>query len=210
MTRNFKSIVAAVVTVAAAVTAYAGQGYSQYSTVGSQYNSSVTNFAVITDDSKNGGDPVLTYISATSDLSSSKLQFYNTTNFTPCVAGYTNINAYASSGTTTNVCVTSTNNFAPGDFLVIEHVPGDLFEMGVISTVNNTNQIVLCAPPVNTIKPGDMFFQEKAAGFIPVGAATLTVNGVGIYSGKRNKPLLMTLTGTSSDSINAASATYLP
>lgn len=194
-------ILAGIVLSALCLSARADLGYSQYSTFGTQFNSSVTNYAVISNNSRNGGDPIITYFSATSDLSSSKLQFYSVTNQTSEANGTTN--------STTTCTVNSTNGFTPAQFVVIEHIRGDTYEFDTVNTVQNTNQIVLNVAPLNPVLPGDNIYVENAVGYIPIGATTVSVNGVGIYSGKRNKPLLLTLTGTSSDSINAVSATYI-
>ena len=206
MKNSFKNKIAIGLLALAAITARADLGYLNYSTVGAAYNGSVTNWAVISDNSRIPyASPLVTFISATSDLSTSKLQFYTSTNSTREASGTTN--------STTTLYVNNTNGFAALQYVVIEHVPSDTYELGVISAVQNTNQIVLQFAPAAAVMPGDNVYLETPGAYIPVGATTLTLTGTaGIYSpsvyNRPKLPLLITLLGTSSSSINCISATY--
>ena len=192
------TLLLAAFTLMLSIPAQADLGYVNFSTFGTAYNGSITNWAVISDNSRLPyASPLITFISATSDLSTSKLQFYTCTNSTREAGGTTN----------------STNGFAAAQYVVIEHLPTDTYEFGVISAVQNTNQIVLQFAPAAAVMPGDNVYLETASAYIPVGAATLTLTGTaGIYTpsvfNRPKLPLLITLTGTSSSSINAISATY--
>lgn len=223
----FATALAAVSCLAQGIT-----GYTQYSTGGAKYNNtSSTNYAVITTESKTGGEPIVTYLNATSDLSSSVVQFYISTNKCTSVfaPGFTN--------TTTIYYVNSTNLFVPGDLVVIEHmnatntynIPSS-YEMGFLSTfgaavatnvVNSggatgsyTNYVYTMTNAVAAVSPiqiGDNIYQMTKGGNIPVGATTITPSSAGgLYSGRRGSPLLMVLTGTSACTINAASAQFAP
>lgn len=200
------TLLLAAFTLMLSIPAQADLGYVNFSTFGTAYNGSITNWAVISDNSRLPyASPLITFISATSDLSTSKLQFYTCTNSTREAGGTTN--------STTTLYVNSTNGFAAAQYVVIEHVPTDTYEFGVISAVQNTNQIVLQFAPAAAVMPGDNVYLETASAYIPVGAATLTLTGTaGIYTpsvfNRPKLPLLITLTGTSSSSINAISATY--
>jgi hypothetical protein len=209
--------------------------YTQYGTGGTKYNSSAaTNYAVISD---NGtfSLPVINFISATGDATTSVIQFWVSTNFVTAAAGYTNT-------TTTNFVfvnagtgVGSTNGFAAGATLVIQHVPADTYEMAFVGSVtgtpvatnisvnqngNYTNYVIALVTqvaPSNAVVPGDIIYLEVTnvngtlTGYIPVGVATNTLTSVGgFFVGKANKPLLMTIIGGTNATINAVNATYTP
>ena len=188
--------------------AFAGQGYTQFSTGGNKFlTSAATNYVVITDDSKNGGDPVVTYVNATSDLTSAVLQWYNTTNAVTCSLGGT------TNPTSTTFYVNSTNGFVAGDLLVIEHLYltnspakqrfyevnslastalGTIVATNIVysggttgTTTNYTYTMTLAVASAVTNFPGDNVYQlnKTGVGFLPVYTNAAQGNfGINLYS----------------------------
>lgn len=170
--------------------------YTFYTSGGSVYNST-TNYTIISARSKTGGDPVLTFVSATSDLAGSRLQFYTNGVFTSSVL----------QNNTTALYVLNSAGFAAGNLAVMQHFPSGTSEMVIVSSVAFGGITIAQAPQLPFL-PGDIIYAQGAAGSVPVGASTITLNSVGIYSGQRKKPMLMTLSGTTTFKINTVTATY--
>jgi len=153
----------------------------------------------------NNGAPLLTFVSATSDLSSSKIQAYK-------------VNATvkeAFTNSTTRLDVVQTNTFAPSGVVVIRHIQNDWYEKRTIAAgaawSTGATNIVLTAAPLQAVIPGDIIYQVTTTGAasIPVGATTLNLSGWDIITGEGGRPLLLEINGTSSATLNAASAVYL-
>lgn len=157
-------------------------------------------YTVVSANSKNNGQPVVTYLNATSDKAASVLTFY--TAGTPTSCNYTN--------TTVSIPVNSTNGFAANDVIVIWHKLTDTYERRIVDTFTSATNITVTVASTAATVPGDQIYKATAAGTIPVGNATKELNGTGIYSGQRGKPLLIDLDGTSAVQVNAASAIYVP
>ena len=231
---KIKQLILTAVSLLLACSMQAGQGYTQFSTGGVQYNASgLTNYAVITTESKNGGDPVIAYINATSDKGGSAVQFYYVLSKAQVVA--TPAGQTASS---TVYFVNLTNVFNVGDPVVMEHLgatntvdAANLYELGFITglgvvssnvitgggaTGTYTNYIYAMTNAVAgtyTNGVGDIVYDMTLTnvGNIPVGVGTLSLAGYqGVYSGQRNKPLLMILKGGTNATINAVSANFVP
>lgn len=184
-------------------------GFSRYAVGGTAINAG-TNYAIIPPDSANGGEPVITYLNMNALFASgsSTLTAYVSTNQTT---------ATAANATTTNT-VASTNGFAAGQWVVIQHLQVDnrrfRNEAVIISAVQNTNQIVLATAPVTAVAAGDIFDQQTAWSTIPLAtsATSREISGSGIVSGQRSEPFLLTLVGSAAgtNTINAADAFFAP
>jgi len=184
-------------------------GYSVFCAQGTAINAG-TNYAIIPADSKNGGEPLVTYVNVNS-LSTS-----------PCaVAAYVSTNqtvATAASSSTTNT-VGSTNGFFVGNWVVIQHLqlPSRLRnEACLVSAVQNTNQIVFTTTPASAVSAGDIINAEIANGNIPVATSTTAreiSNANGIFSGQRLEPLLVTAIctgGVGTNTLNVVNAGFAP
>ena len=157
-------------------------------------------YAVVSAASANGGTPVVTYLNATSDLSSSKVTFYTYG---------TNTFVNAAQPGTTFIPVNATNGFVNGDVIVIRHVATDTYEKRILTTFTTNGVLVVTAAPTVATAAGDVIYRVSAAGSIPVGAATLALTGEGIYAGEKGKPLLLEVDGTSTCQLNAVCAKYV-
>jgi hypothetical protein len=185
--------------------------YSAYS-VGST-NAGTLAWAVIGNNSLNGGIPVLTSINATSDKAGSKLQFYRV--LKSVQATYTN--------STTQIMVQTTNGFLASDVIVIKHLQNDSYEKRILASGGSfstgaTNLVVTVAPG-EAVLPGDMIYRcaTANAGYIAmptnataVGGFSLSLQGNYIYAGQRGLPLLMELDATTTGNINSAMARFEP
>jgi len=149
--------------------------------------------------SSNNGTPLVTYINATSDLASSSITFYSVTNVADITA--------ASFGNTNYV--TSTNNFGvAGQIVLLRHFATDTYEKLQVSSVTQTNQLLGAWTSTVAAAAGDRIYALTPAGTIPVGAATVSVVGSGVYAGQKGYPLYCEISGTSSCNLNAITATY--
>lgn len=158
-------------------------------------------YTVVSAASKNNGQPVVTYLNATSDKSASVVQFYDITN-APTSANYVN--------STVTLPVTRTNGFASGDIIVIQHKSNDTYERRVLTASTGATNLVVTVAPTQAVAVGDQIYRCVAAGYIPCGNTTLSLTGEGIYSGRRSSPLLLEVDGTSACQINAAAAKFVP
>lgn len=159
-----------------------------------------TSYAVVSANGAAGTTPVLTYLNATSEKATSKVQFYQITN-APLAVTVTN--------STVNLYVARTNGYVSGDIIIIQHKANDNYERRVLTTsLASTNLVVTVAPTQVTV-PGDIIYRAATAGSIPVGATTKELSGPGLYSGQAGKPLLFEVDGTNAPSINAAAARFI-
>jgi len=156
-------------------------------------------YAVVSANGKDQGTPVVTFLSATSDLSSSAVTFYSAG--TPTYANYVS--------TTTSCPVASTNGFAANDVIIIRHVAADTYERRIVDTFTSATNLTVTVAPTTALAVGDLVYKATAGGTIPVGNTTLTLNGAGIYAGQKGKPLLLEVNGTSACQVNAVAATYV-
>ncbi len=193
-------------------------------------------YAVISQESANNGTPNVTYVNATSDTAATVVQFWQITNYVDCVSNnaqvlYFNGTNTATGNLNTNLLMTVNAVFC------LHHVANDTYEyltqsnvliQGEIFTTNTyttsagvgggtvTNTVItpqgyigLRYAPVNAVQNGDRLYLCSPGGTIPVGSATVTVGPAGtVYSGQKGLPLMLSLTGTTTTSINSVSATY--
>lgn len=197
-----KTIIATVSVFAVSLGAFA-----QFATPGTAINAG-TNYAVIP---ATGGTPLLTY------LNMNALAASGTVTLTSYVSTNNTIMKGVNSTTTLNV--NSTNGFTAGQWVVIEHGavsnPRLRNEAAIISSVNaNGTNIVLATAPVTACAAGDNVRAQIANATIPLASSATAreINGAGIISGDKNRPLLLTLVGSaaSTNTINAASVSYVP
>jgi len=160
-------------------------------------------YAIISGKSKSEGAPVVTLLSATSDLTTSIVQFYATTNLTYQVGTLV-------SGNT--LTVANTNGLNPLYPIIIQHasgLPDEIVFPSAMLAVGSSWQVALGSAAANTAA-GDLIYYTYPNGQIPVGSATITANSVGVFSGQRRRPLLAIVNGTSTSKINTLTAKYVP
>jgi hypothetical protein len=159
-------------------------------------------YAVVTANGRDQAQPVVTFLQAKSDKTASALTFYHAS---------TAIKPIRLSGAgATNLLVSSTNGLAADQVVVIRLNASDRYERGVIHGLVNSTNIALKAT-INTaadIVAGDLLYVMSAAGTVPVGNTTLTLNGPGLFMGQRGRPLLIDLDGTSACQVQAVTAVF--
>ena len=104
-----------------------------------------------------------------------------------------------------------------GNYVVINHtyLPTAIeSEARLISSVGNTNQLVLTTAPTYAVAPGDVIYNETAGAAITIASSTTTpttFTGPGILSGQPGLPMLLTLTATaiSTNTIDAVNCSFL-
>jgi hypothetical protein len=145
----------------------------------------------------------VTYLHASSDLATSKIQFYKV------VAGPTLVTA---TNSTVTITVERTNGvYAASGVIIIRHTAQETYEKRILTTPTGTNTLVVTVAPYTTV-PGDLIYlaSTTGAGSLQWGIVT---NGVGpgtIYVGQRQKPLLLEINGTASATLDLAGGDYLP
>lgn len=161
-------------------------------------------YSVVSTYSKNGGQPLVTYLNVTSDKAASVVQLYSAGS--PVNTTFTN--------STVTLFVNSTNGFNQGSgIIVIRHWYTDTYERRVLTTSTGPTNLVVTVAPTVAVIPGDQIWPETTAGFIPCGVTTataLSLNGPGIIAGQRGKPLLLEVDCTTNGQINVVSGTYVP
>jgi hypothetical protein len=146
----------------------------------------------------NGGTPIVEYLSATSDVAGSVVQFYAAG---PAVL----VNGTSAADGTNVITAGGTNAFAPADRILLRAVGSDLYQLTTVGTVGPTNITTLNALS-RALAPGDAIYKLSTSGRIPVGAATVSIAGP-LWVGDRGRPVAMVLTATNSASINSVTFT---
>jgi hypothetical protein len=165
-------------------------------------------YSVVSARGKNGGVPVITYLSATSDKAGSVVQFYTASNAVTVQAANTTVTIPLSGSAITNVALCFNTN---GGIVVIEHKATDTYERRILGASGSDTNLVVTSAPTVALAAGDVIYPMYTAGSIPVGNATLGLGpGDGIYSGQAGRPLLLEVDGTSACQINAVSAKFVP
>ena len=203
MKKTLKIMAALLVAFAFALPALALDDPANGFGVGSTNSGGTASYVIVSARSANGGAPAVSLINATSDLTTSKVQFYKVTEET--------VAQYATNSTTT-LSVNNTNGFASGNTIIIRHMGADSYEKRTLTTMTGATNLVVTAAPLGAVVPGDRIYKVVSAGVaaVPVGNATLSVTGQYLFVGQRGKPLLADLTGTSSCQLNALGGVYLP
>ncbi len=194
MKTSLKSLLVALA-LTIAVTTYAVIGYSpytQYSTTGTALGgSALTNYAIIGAYSANNGTPVVTYLNAIAASGSATVQVYSCTNQTTALAATTN--------TRTNY-VQSTNGFSIGTVVVVRHSANDTYERLLCAAPPASTNIAFQSDPVTALASGDIIYQQTTGATIGVvtniggtlnSGWIVNLNGPGIVSGQRSRPLLL-------------------
>jgi hypothetical protein len=178
-----------------AVSALAQNAFAQnvYKSTGA----SGTTLAQVVFSAKPSGTPVVTYVSATSDLSTSKVQFWSAGTAVPVTA------TSAASGT--NIFIVGTS-FSANDTIAIRKVDTDLYQVATVNASTATN-LLTNMTLTRAVGVGDVVYKLTANGTIPVGAATVSAIGQ-LASGENGKPLAITLTGTSACVLNNIAVEY--
>lgn len=206
-TKSF--ILAACLVLAASFQALAGQGFSAFSAPGTALGTG-TNYVIIPPYSVTGGEPQINYLNVSGFSTPS----------TPTLTEFISTNqAVVVSNNVTTTVIINTNGFAPGQYVVIQHLslgidPRFMNEMGVIQSMGTSNQIVLQVAPLSTVAVGDIVNQETSSGTIPLASSATTPTQIlgNSFIGQRREPFLITCTssGVGTNTINTASANYLP
>ncbi len=145
------------------------------------------------------------YLNATSDKSTSKVQFYKVD--AQSAITYTN--------STTTLFVNTTNNGVnwQSGTVIIRHNIDDSYEKRTLGANTGSTNIAVTVAPMGTVLPGDIVYHvtTTGAGSIPVGSATLTLGPTSgaIYIGQKDKPLLLEIDATTSGTLNVASGDYV-
>lgn len=218
-----KTLLATAICIAS-VAVNAGTGFTSYSATGVAYNASTTNYAVITDESKSGGDPTIDYVNSTcptaGSLTSSNL-FLVATNIFPLAANAGGL-ALAPAGLGLTNIVTSTNGLYGGLQVVIEHMRTPrTFELAVLGVVNpvpwfyvtNADTTIITNWGVQTAVatlssnlPSDNMYPLGVVSYIPF-TTNLNLIGPGIVTGRAKKPMVVECAGTGA-TVNAVHATF--
>lgn len=198
----------AALSASAQISPYIGPWY-EYSSAGSTNGvNGKTAWAIISANSWNGGAPVVTYVSWGSDLASSVLTFYTTTNKTTSpVLNASGTSFFVGSNGTNGL---GTNGFASGDAIVIQHRANDTYERLTLTTFTSGTNMVTTYAPSQVIGSGDIIYQMKSGAVIPLGVGTNTIAVDNIYAGQPGVPLLMDVTGTAAGAakLNLATARF--
>jgi hypothetical protein len=150
--------------------------------------------------SVNGRHPVLSYINATSDLSTSRITFFDAGN-------QIGVTATSAAGQTT-LNAPGTGNFSGSDLVVIHKVSTDTYEVATVSSVTSTT-VVLSANLGTAVGVGDKVYKLTSGGSIALGAATVEKT-TPIRAWDTNKPAVVRITGTSACAINSATFQFRP
>ena len=148
--------------------------------------------------------PLLTYLNATSDSSTGKVQFYNAGR--PAFCSSTNL------GVTNFVSITNAMTLAASGFntnagvILIYHKSSGLFDRRILAGSSSGSHLVTTVATTNGV--GDIIWPMATTGNIPVGVATKELNGPGIYASDPGEPLMFEITGGTNSSINGACARF--
>lgn len=181
-------------------------GYSVYSR-GTTNGATALSSVIIGAASANNGTPVVTQISAVSDLANAVVQFYRVTSETSATA------------TNSNVSLTVGTGGVDSGTIVIRHLINDRYEKRALTTSTNVTNLILTAAPQQAVIPGDVIYYVTSTGSgaialttnnVPFGAA-MALNAVGtLYAGQRGKPLLAEVNGTSTATLHSMTARFDP
>jgi hypothetical protein len=145
------------------------------------------------------GAPMITYLSATSDKAGSVITYKLPT--ASAVFGSSN------SVTLTNLTGINASAFAQGNIVLLAHRAGNTFERLYVHAATSTNVTFTTATAYAT-QSGDSLWLMATVATRPVGAATTTDNGSGVFYGLPNAPLLLELDSTSAGKLNSVAGRY--
>lgn len=144
--------------------------------------------------------PRLTFIHATSDLAGSVIAIYTGLNESTVIS-----NSAAAAAT---IFVADSSQFAVNDMVMIQSRSNSV-QRGVVSAIVNATNLTLSTTFASqTASIGDTLHQLRTPVTLPVGAATVTFAAEGIASARRARPMVITLNGTTTCKIHAATVRY--
>jgi hypothetical protein len=192
-------LILAFILAAGAVSIAVAQSLTAFGTAGTDIGNTL-NYAVISAHGQNQAAPLVKFVSVTSDKTAAVLTFYTVGAPVQSISGNTSIS---------NLVVASTNGFLENDIVVIRHIASDTYERRVVHAVSSSTNLTIKSPLTAATVAGDLVYKATAAGTIPVGNATVTLSGAGIWAGQRGRPLLLEVDGTSACHINAVGGIYV-
>jgi len=159
----------------------------------------VTNsWAILPAPSLNNGAPVVTYVNATSDKAGALIQCYR-------VAA---ISTASLENSTTSIYVDANPTPSNACILVIWHKTAETYERLFATAASTATNFVTSVAAATTVYQGDKVYTMEKAGSVALGAATVSVNGTGVFYGQLGLPLLIDVDGTSACKVNSLSGYY--
>lgn len=145
------------------------------------------------------GQPVVSYFSATSDLSTSTIKGYSTAAGIP-------VTATAASGQAVVTHASGSSAFAANDIVIVRSVANNTYQRCVVTSDTATS--VTFVENLNfALAAGDQLYIATLSSSIPVAAATVSVLD-DTFVGTEGRPLLIDLNGTSASQINTITIEY--
>lgn len=201
----------AILTMAAlAAMATAGLGepatYSSFS-AGTTNGATALSWVVIGANSANSGTPIVTMIDAVSDKAASKVQAYRVTG------------EVAATHTNSTVTLPVVVGDVDSGTILIRHLLSDTYEKRTLTTATGATNLVVTAAPLAAVIPGDVIYYISST-FAPsitlktnsfLGADlgySLQLSGPQLIAGQKGKPLLLEVDGTSSATLQGATAKF--
>jgi len=160
-----------------------------------------TNLSWYVPSMKPGGVPIIAYVNATSDLTTSVIKFYS-------AGAPVAVSTVSSNGQTT---ITAPGGaLSASNVIVVRSLANDTYQRLVVSSATSSN-IVSTTNLAFDLAVGDPVYKMTANGTIPLGNTTAANNGTnaGLYYGTKGRPTLIDVNGTASASINLISGKYL-
>jgi len=173
--------------------------YNMGASIASAGAGSTNAYAILPASSANEGAPVVTYVNATSDKAGAKIQCYRVGE----------ISTASKVNSTTSVYVDDNASPSNATLIVIWHASAGTYERLAATAASTATNCVTTVAPATAVAPGDMVYSMSAAGFVPLGATNVAVNGPGVFYGQLGLPLLIDVDGTSACAVNVLSGIYL-
>lgn len=206
--KTFKAILTVAALTAALATAALAQPatYSSFS-AGTTNGATALSWVVIGANSANSGTPIVTMIDAVSDKAGAKVQAYRITSETP--ATHTN----------STVTLPVASGGVNSGTILIRHLLSDTYEKRTLTTSTASTNLVVTAAPLANVVPGDVIYHISStfAPSITLKTNNFTIGGTGnslqmegtqLIAGQKGKPLLLEVDGTSSATLQGATAKY--
>lgn len=145
------------------------------------------------------GQPVVSYFSATSDLSTSTIKGYATSAGIP-------VTATAASGQAVVTHASGASAFAGNDIVIVRSVANNTYQRVVVASDTATS-VTFVENLSFALAAGDQMYICTVNAQIPVGASTVSVLD-DTFVGTEGRPFLIDLNGTSASQINAITVEY--
>jgi hypothetical protein len=152
-----------------------------------------------------GGVPRINYVSATTDVTTGKINFYS-------AASPLSFNTYAASGSTNfSIDGGSSTAWTNAIYAVVAHyAASDTYQKFTVFT-NNVGTVTFRETSSTAVAPGDKLYLMTLNGSIIAGVGTKEINGnQPFYNGFENRPILVEATGagTNSPTLNLVSGLF--